>query len=239
MGSNIIELAKLGHQRAAELKASCGAVDVRSFAQLISDLATQLEVQLVRGNALAAESAGLKAGVGFFSYDSSGCYEEHDTAEEAVAYAEDSISEYRDNAPDGWSDEVGSVVWGVIMQRATMTGLRPVTEEDNVAPHIEEFCDYTLQPNIETPATDAFLAEVRAQARNEGINYAAGRLAAAFNHGFVDKPLTEVCDVVRMILDAKEELANSTLPAADGISGEYAEKFLAEFAAQLRKGTAL
>ena len=88
----------------------------------------------------------------------------------------------------------------------------------------------------ETPATDAFLAEVRASARNEGINYAASRLAAAFNHGFVDKPLAEVCDVVRMILDTKEELANSTLPAADGISGEYAEKFLAEFAAQLRKG---
>ncbi|MEB2715826.1 hypothetical protein VC136_24545 [Citrobacter freundii] len=59
MGSNIIELAKLGHERAAELKASCGAVDVRSLAQLISDLATQLEVQLVRGNALAAENAGL------------------------------------------------------------------------------------------------------------------------------------------------------------------------------------
>lgn len=89
---------------------------------------------------------------------------------------------------------------------------------------------------IKTPSTDAFLAEVRASARNEGINYAASRLAAAFNHGFVDKPLAEVCDVVRMILDTKEELANSTLPAADGISGEYAEKFLAEFAAQLRKG---
>lgn len=88
----------------------------------------------------------------------------------------------------------------------------------------------------ETPATDAFLAEVRAQARNEGINYAAGRLAAAFNHGFVDKPLAEVYDVVRMILTAKEDLANDPLPAADGLSGEYAEKFLAEFAAQLRKG---
>lgn len=32
-----------------------------------------------------------------------------------------------------------------------------------MAPHIEEFCDYTLLPNIDTPATDAFLAEVRAQ----------------------------------------------------------------------------
>lgn len=129
----------------------------------IDNLEMQLKAEREAKLALAAENAGLKAGIGFFSYDSSGCYEEHDTAEKAAAYAEDSISEYRDNAPDGWSDEVGSVVWGVIMQRATMTGLRPVTEEDNVAPHIEEFCDYTLLPNIETPATDAFLAEVRAQ----------------------------------------------------------------------------
>lgn len=87
----------------------------------------------------------------------------------------------------------------------------------------------------ETPATDAFLAEVRAQARNEGINYAAGRLAAAFNHGFVDKPLAEVFDVVRMILDTKEELANSALPAADGLSGEYAEEFLEDSTVQLHK----
>lgn len=88
-----------------------------------------------------------------------------------------------------------------------------------------------------TPATDAYLAEVRAQARNEGINYAASRLAAAFKHGFVDKPLAEVYDVVRMILTAKEDLAKD--PAADGLSGEYAEKSLVEFAAQLRQGAAL
>ncbi|WP_439412809.1 hypothetical protein [Enterobacter ludwigii] len=91
---------------------------------------------------------------------------------------------------------------------------------------------------VDTTATDSFLADVRAQARNEGINYAAGRLAAAFNHGFVDKPLAEVYDVVRMILTAKEDLANDPLPASDGLSGEYADKFLAEFATQLRKGGA-
>lgn len=85
-------------------------------------LRNKLAKSEARCAALAAENAGLKAGIGFFSYDSSGCYEEHDTAKKAAAYAEDSISEYRDNAPDGWSDEVGSVVWGVIMQRATMTG---------------------------------------------------------------------------------------------------------------------
>ncbi|MDL4471042.1 hypothetical protein [Citrobacter braakii] len=96
--------------------------------------------------------------------------------------------------------------------------------------------DLVLQ---ETPAIDAFLAEVQASARNEGINYAASRLAAAYNHGFIDKPLAEVSDVVRMILDAKDELANATIPPADGLSGEYAEKSLAEFAAQIRKGAAL
>ncbi|HAP3224699.1 TPA: ead/Ea22-like family protein [Escherichia coli] len=45
----------------------------------------------------------------------------------------------------------------------------------------------------ETPATDAFLAEIRAEARNEGINYTASRLAAAFNP-----------EVVQALLDERE-----------------------------------
>ncbi|HBD1790438.1 TPA: hypothetical protein KIA74_003513 [Salmonella enterica] len=89
------------------------------------------------------------------------------------------------------------------------------------------------------PATDAFLAEMRTSARNEGINYAASLLAAAFNHGFLDNPVSEVLDVTRMILSAKEDLANDPLPADDGLSGEYAEKAIEEWAAQLRKGAAL
>ncbi|HBP8117465.1 TPA: hypothetical protein L6K63_000498 [Escherichia coli] len=62
MESNIKGLVAAGHEMASELKAECGAVDMRSVAKLISDLATQLEVQLVRANALAAENAGLKSG---------------------------------------------------------------------------------------------------------------------------------------------------------------------------------
>ncbi|EEH9325960.1 hypothetical protein FXF20_18945 [Salmonella enterica] len=100
----------------------------------------------------------------------------------------------------------------------------------------EDVGDTWVDDFTETPATDAFLAEVRASARNEGINYAASRLAAAFNHGFLDKPVSEVLDVTRMILSAKEDLANDSLPAADGLSGEYAEKAIEEWAAQLRKG---
>lgn len=203
MGSNIIELAKLGHERAAELKASCGAVDVRSLAQLISDLATQLEVQLVRGNVQAEQLANAE----------SNCRElaaENATMKECTS----------------------DVMKHVYRSKTYLDSNRVVDAIQGLQCAIERKAG-------KTPATDAFLAEVRASARNEGINYAASRLAAAFNNGFVDKPLTEVCDVVRMILDAKEELTNSTLPAADGISGEYAEKFLAEFSSQLRKGAAL
>ena len=56
MESNIKGLVAAGHEMASELKAECGAVDMRSVAKLLSDLATQLEVQLARANALAAEN---------------------------------------------------------------------------------------------------------------------------------------------------------------------------------------
>ncbi|MCY3526431.1 hypothetical protein KIN49_10495 [Klebsiella variicola] len=84
-------------------------------------------------------------------------------------------------------------------------------------------------------ATDRIVAGIKAEGRAEGINFAASRLAAAFNHGFVDKPMAEVFDVVRMNLTAKEDLANDPVLAADGLSGEYAEKSLAEWEAELRE----
>ncbi|HGV3453163.1 TPA: hypothetical protein ACNGYZ_005207 [Raoultella planticola] len=90
--------------------------------------------------------------------------------------------------------------------------------------------------DIKTPATDRIYAGIKADGRAEGINFAASRLAAAFNHGFVDKPMAEVFDVVRMILTAKEDLANDPVLAADGLSGEYAEKALAEWEIELREG---
>ncbi|MFN0652072.1 hypothetical protein ACKWMU_13380 [Escherichia coli] len=179
MESNIKGLVAAGHEMASELKAECGAVDMRSVAKLISDLATQLEVQLVRANALAAENAGLKHAM-------------------AVTLEHVSVTD------------------------AGQAGVAAMIIND--ALH-----------HSETPATDAFLAENRAEARNEGINYTASRLAAAFNHGFINKSLREVFDVTRMILSAKEELANEPHPI-DGLSGEYAEKSLEEWAEQLRKG---
>lgn len=113
---------------------------------------------------------------------------------------------------------------------------------DQLSPPItgESFCTDMVRHSdyAELEAKYSALAEVRESARNEGINYAASRLAAAFNHGFLDKPVSEVLDVTRMILSAKEDLANDPLPADDGLSGEYAEKSIEEWAAQLRKGVA-
>ncbi len=114
--------------------------------------------------ALAAENAGLKAGHSYFSYGSEHNFEWHKTAEEAIESAEATIDDYRGDACDGWSEEVDSICWGIIMQSSTKVGERPRNEDDCCDPAIDTICDYALLPNIDTPATDAFLAEVRASA---------------------------------------------------------------------------
>ena len=128
---------------------------------------------------------------------------------------------------------------------AENVGLKKFIKTDCFVGHIEpetfyeeEVTRYVSADGYEpeTPATDAYLTGIKADGRVEGINFAASRLAAAFNHGFVDKPMAEVFDVVRMILTAKEDLANDPALPADGLSGEYAEKSLAEWEAALREG---
>lgn len=128
---------------------------------------------------------------------------------------------------------------------AENVGLKKFIQTDCVVAHIEpetfyeeEVTRYVSADGYEpeTPATDRIVAGIKADGRAEGINFAASRLAAAFNHGFVDKPMAEVGDVVRMILTAKEDLANDPALPADGLSGEYAEKSLAEWEVALREG---
>lgn len=118
------ELVAAGHALASELKAECGAVDMRSVAKLISDLATQLEVQLVRANALAAENAGLKAGILHASEDMEAHHDDY------ALFSYDADGEQMDAL------------------------LRLCDAQDSIA---------SLE-NAKTPATDVFLAEVRASA---------------------------------------------------------------------------
>ncbi|MBI9941957.1 hypothetical protein F1406_05635 [Escherichia coli] len=212
MESNIKGLVAAGHEMASELKAECGAVDMRSVAKLISDLATQLEVQLVRANALAE--------------DQQKAIESIKQADAAVKLAHEKFSALAAEnalarkAVQAFCDVVGDNT-EVICEEVGRDGVLVILE--------------AMKATGNMPVTDAFLAEIRAEARNEGINYTASRLAAAFNHGFINKSLREVFDVTRMILSAKEELANESHPI-DGLSGEYAEKSLEEWAEQIRKG---
>ncbi|MDC6857162.1 hypothetical protein N6O43_14265 [Escherichia coli] len=212
MESNIKGLVAAGHEMASELKAECGAVDMRSVAKLISDLATQLEVQLARANALAE--------------DQQKAIESIKQADSAVKLAHEKFSalaaenELARKAVQAFCDVVGDNT-EVIAEEVGRDGVLVILGAMKATGNIS--------------ATDAFLAEIRAEARNEGINYTASRLAAAFNHGFINKSLREVFDVTRMILSAKEELANEPHPI-DGLSGEYAEKSLEEWAEQIRKG---
>ncbi|MCJ5872313.1 hypothetical protein, partial [Klebsiella michiganensis] len=111
----------------------------------------------------AAENVGLKAGASYFSYGSEHNFEWHKTAKEAVEAAEAAIDDYRGDACDGWSEEVDSICWGIIMQSSTMVGERPRTEEDRCDSAIDTICDYALLPAIDTPATDRILAAAEAR----------------------------------------------------------------------------
>ncbi|EAA4243923.1 Eae-like protein [Salmonella enterica subsp. enterica serovar Hadar] len=88
----------------------------------------------------------------------------------------------------------------------------------------------------ETPATDAFLAEVRAQAHKEGAYFVANRMLAAWDAGFVDDTAKNAADIARMILTSTEFMADA--PEGD-FDRSFADGVLEGIAAQRRKGAAL
>ncbi|EFH7608029.1 TPA: hypothetical protein ODN94_002118 [Escherichia coli] len=195
----IKDLVASGHALADDMT---GAPSV-----LVRCLATQLEVQLVRANALA---------------------EDHQRAIESIKQADSAVKLAHEKFSALVAENAG-------LKHAMAVTLEHVSVTDAGQAGVAAMIINDALHHSETPATDAFLAEIRAEARNEGINYTASRLAAAFNQGFINKSLREVFDVTRMILSAKEELANEPHPI-DGLSGEYAEKSLEEWAEQIRKG---
>lgn len=174
MGSNIIELAKLGHERAAELKASCGAVNVRSLAQLISDLATQLEVQLVRGNAQAVQLANAESKCRELAAENAGL----------KAICEDRRT--------------------FIMNGVQLGYIKvPTVDTDPALDTIRT----AVSPQAQTPATDAFLAEVRAQGVDEFcklLDTYAKAEPENFNHKFADLYAKIVNRVFSGVMDNPE-----------------------------------
>lgn len=59
----------------------------------------------------------------FFSYSEDGA-EFHDTAEQAKAEVERRLNDYRDDAPEGWAEEVELLCWGEVKGRVEVTARR-------------------------------------------------------------------------------------------------------------------
>ncbi|HED1406771.1 TPA: hypothetical protein R4250_003577 [Escherichia coli] len=140
MESNIKGLVAAGHEMASELKAECGAVDMRSVAKLISDLATQLEVQLVRANALA---------------------EDHQRAIESIKQADSAVK----LAHEKFSALAAE---NAKLKKFCKDAAFDADYEAELGMERGGFSDALNE--IKTPATDAFLAEIERKAIRKFIN---------------------------------------------------------------------
>ncbi|WP_275157609.1 hNH endonuclease [Citrobacter koseri] len=172
MDSNIIELVKLGHERAAELKDSFEAINACSVSQLISDLASQLEVQLVRSNALAAKLSminGLMDAAEQANKLAQEATEKLVQERDALAAENAGLKEALeyvinpDNQPEYHDQGMGCGVEDHGYQRDGYSACAYGWESAMERVYSEVIPDAIP----ETPATSAFLAEVRASSLDE------------------------------------------------------------------------
>lgn len=205
MESNIKGLVSAGYEMASELKAECGAVDMRSVAKLISDLATQLEVQLVRANALA---------------------EDQQKAIESIKQADSAVKLAHEKFSALVAENAG-------LKHAMAVTLEHVSVTDAGQAGVAAMIINDALHHSETPATDAFLAEVKTEARKEGAYFVANRMLAAWEAGFIDDTAKNAADIARMILTSTEFMANA--PEGD-FDRSFSDGVLEDIAAQLRKG---
>lgn len=97
----------------------------------------------------------------------------------------------------------------------------------------EDVGDTWVDDFTETPAADAFRAEMQAQARKEGAHFVANRMLAAWDAGFIDDTAKNAADIARMILTSTEFMADA--PEGD-FDRSFADGVLEDIAAHLRKG---
>ncbi|EFA5319462.1 hypothetical protein EYX56_09450 [Escherichia coli] len=214
MESNIKGLVSAGHEMASELKAECGAVDMRSVAKLISDLATQLEVQLERANALAE--------------DQQKAIESIKQADAAVKLAHEKFSVLA--AENARLKAICEDRRTFIMNGVQLGFIKVPTVETDPA---LETIRIAISPQKTTPATDAFLDEMKTEARKEGAYFVANRMLAAWKAGFIDDTAKNAEDIARMILTSTDFMANA--PEGD-FDRSFSDGVLEDIAEQLRKG---
>ena len=202
----IKDLVASGHALADDMT---GAPSV-----LVRCLATQLEVQLVRANALA---------------------EDHQKAIESIKQADAAVKLAHEKFSALAAENAG--LKAICEDRRTfiMNGVQlgfikvPTVEIDPALETIR----IALSPQKSTPATDTFLDEVKTEARKEGAYFVANRMLAAWEAGFIDDTAKNAADIARMILTSTEFMANA--PECD-FDRSFSDGVLEDIAAQLRKG---
>ncbi|HDD9641111.1 TPA: hypothetical protein PBQ84_000469 [Escherichia coli] len=203
MESNIKGLVAAGHEMASELKAECGAVDMRSVAKLISDLATQLEVQLVRANALAE--------------DQQKAIESIKQADSAVKLAHEKFSALV--AENAALKAAHPQPFGPEMMKA-LDAYEKYQDEVPETGMLNAFFILRDSIRVDTPATDAFLAEVRAQGVDAAIETAKNLVAQEYEYKDFKAAQSDCC----------------MRPGSDLVGKVEMTEWLVDFAAQLRKG---
>ena len=199
MESNIKGLVAAGHEMASELKAECGAVDMRSVAKLISDLAMQLEVQLVRANALA---------------------EDHQSAIESIKQADSAVKLAHEKFSALAAENAGI--------KSAIPESRDIEDDNDNMDDVSLAEDFGFNHAIErmrrqipeTPTTDAFLDEVRAQGVDAAIEAAKNLVAQEYEYKDFKAAQSDCC----------------MHPGSDLVGKVEMTEWLVDFAAQLRKG---
>lgn len=109
---------------------------------------------------LAAENVALKAGVTYFAYSPEYGFDYFKDKQSAIDTAQAEIDAYREDADEGWSEDVQRVSWGIVIQQAQGFDAQGLHTSDSQ--HTYQTCNYRLVDSVETPATDRIVAGIKA-----------------------------------------------------------------------------
>ncbi|HBQ2717564.1 TPA: hypothetical protein L7U80_003361 [Klebsiella pneumoniae] len=126
---------------------------------------------------LAAENVALKAGVTYFAYSPEYGFDYFKDKQSAIDTALAEIDAYREDADDGWSEDVQRVSWGIVIQQAQGFDAQGLHTSDSR--HTYQTCNYRLVDSVETPATDRIVAGIKA----DGVEEFIGRLQQCVDEG--------------------------------------------------------
>ncbi|HED1709640.1 TPA: hypothetical protein R4X16_000556 [Klebsiella variicola subsp. variicola] len=118
---------------------------------------------------LAAENVALKAGVTYFAYSPEYGFDYFKDKQSAIDTAQAEIDAYREDADDGWSEDVQRVSWGIVIQQAQGFDAQGLHTSDSQ--HTYQTCNYRLVDSVETPATDRIVAGIKADGASAAGDY--------------------------------------------------------------------